>query len=67
MERITIQGSEFAMRKLKVVTDDCNMNEYFKGKVDGWNDLMSRPLVVSCLSKRGNNGTSHVKKVYYLP
>tara|TARA_B100001175_G_C19303092_1_gene539215 strand:+ start:186 stop:677 length:492 start_codon:yes stop_codon:yes gene_type:complete len=67
LERITIQGSEFAMRKLKIVTDDCNKKDYFRGKINGLNNMRRRPIVVSCFSKRGNNDTSHVKKVYYLP
>ena len=63
VERITILGSEFAMRKLKVV--DSN----FEAFVRGINVSKSPSVVVSCLSKRGDGNslppTLHVNKVYY--
>ncbi len=65
VERITILGSEFAMRKLKVVNSNCVKEKTFEAFVTGINVSKSPSVVVSCLSKRGDGPTLHPIKVYY--
>ena len=70
VERITIIGSEFAMRKLKVLTGaklekTKPYKKWFSGINTQRKGFNSPLLVVSCICIRGRNSSSYVKKEYY--
>ena len=65
VEKITILGSEYAMKELKVVTGNCGKRGDFGGFIAGINVLKTPPIRVCCMSKRGSGPTSHVERVVY--
>ena len=62
VERIIIQGSEFSMRGLKLVSASCNIDLKFAAYIAGINVLKDPPVVVSCLTLRGAGPTRHIVK-----
>ena len=66
VERITILGSEFSMKKLKVVNASCKRHNTFAGFIVGINVLKHPPVTISCLTKRGAGPTLHVERTHYI-
>ena len=66
VERITILGSEYSMRELKVVNASCGRQNGFAAFTAGINVLKNPPVTISCLSKRGAGPTLHVRRQSYI-
>ena len=66
VERITILGSAFSMKKLKVVGSSCGKNSGFAAFIAGINVLKTPPLTVHCLSTRGAGPTRHIRRQRYI-
>jgi len=66
VERITILGSEFSMKELKVVTASCGRQNGFAAFIAGINVLKNPPVRVYCLSTRGAGPTRHVRRQNYF-
>tara|TARA_B100001564_G_C20590572_1_gene647621 strand:- start:65 stop:526 length:462 start_codon:yes stop_codon:yes gene_type:complete len=66
VERITILGSEFSMRELRVVTTSSGKHSGFAAFIAGINVLKNPPVSVHCLSTRGAGPTRNVKRQRYI-
>tara|TARA_B110000444_G_C18807304_1_gene580673 strand:+ start:491 stop:952 length:462 start_codon:yes stop_codon:yes gene_type:complete len=65
-EHITILGSEFSMKELKVVNASCGRHIGFAAFIAGINVLKNPPVRVYCLSTRGTGPTRHVRRQNYF-
>tara|TARA_B100001758_G_C17948607_1_gene372123 strand:- start:18 stop:488 length:471 start_codon:yes stop_codon:yes gene_type:complete len=68
VERVTIVGSQYSMKKLKVINgyDNCGRNNSFEGFIAGINVLKKQPVSVHCLTKRGAGPTCKVLRTSYI-
>ena len=66
VERITILGSEFSMKELRVVSASCGRHTGFAAFIAGINVLKIPPVSVCCLSTRGAGPTRHVRRQSYI-
>ena len=64
--RITILGSEFSMKELRVVNASCGRQNGFAAFIAGINVLKNPPVTVYCLSTRGAGPTRHVRRQNYI-
>lgn len=67
VERITILGSEFSMKKLRVVNGSCRSHKGFAAFFAGINVLKNlNPVTVYCLSILGDGPTRDVQRQNYI-
>ena len=66
VERITILGSAFSMKELRVVGSSCGKHSGFAAFIAGINVLKTPPVTVHCLSIRGAGPTRHIRRQRYI-
>ena len=68
VERVSIVGSQYSMKKLKVINgyENCGRNNSFEGFIAGINVLKNPPVSVHCLTKRGAGPTCKVLRTNYI-
>ena len=60
VQRIIVQGSEFSMRSLKLVTSSGRIDSKLSAFIAGINVLRIPPVVFTCMTLRGAGPTLHV-------
>lgn len=68
LERVTIVGSRYSMKELKVINgrDNCGKNPSFEGFIAGINVLKNPPVSVHCLTKIGAVPACKVLRTNYI-
>ena len=60
VERIIVQGSEFSMKSMKLITSKGRIDSKFSAFIAGINVLKGPPVVLTCMTLRGAGPTQHV-------